>query len=87
MEPIKEFNAQVAVFVALAHWVSERDGISVDEAASNLGNLFSSPEVQAQVAVEEAAKEAPIAHAEESIQSAVAEIEETFKKLRESLNL
>lgn len=83
----QEFNANTAVFVALAEWVAKRDGITPDEAAERLGNLFNSPEVQAQVAEEAAAKEAPVVDAENSIQTAVAEIEASFDKLRESLGL
>ncbi len=79
-EVAKEFDANVAVFVALAHWVAERDGITADEAAINLGNLFSSDEVQNEIKEEEAAKD-------DLIQNAVKTVEDAFTKLRTDLGL
>ena len=53
------FDKDAAVFIALSAFVAGRDNISVDEAAQNLANLFNSPEVQEQVAAEQAAANAP----------------------------
>lgn len=53
---LRPFDPQEAVFTSLAFWVAERDSITPEEAAKNLGNLFDSePVVAAAAATQEAA--------------------------------
>jgi hypothetical protein len=75
-----EFDANVAVFMALATWVAKRDHITVNEAGVNLANLFNSPEVQDKVKADEAAKD-------DLVKNAVSAVEAAFAKLRADLHL
>ncbi len=69
------FDPNKALFVGLAQYVAERDGISVDEASKNLGNLFDSPEVQAQHAEEQAnSPQAKLVRAREALKALEAEL-------------
>lgn len=43
------FNPNRIMWQGLVAHVAERDGITVEEAQTNLGNLFTSPEVQAEI--------------------------------------
>lgn len=81
--PLRPFDPQEAIFTSLAFWVAERDGITPDEAAVRLGNLFASDEVQAQVAADQAAAAAKPA----AVEDAADQITEILNKLRGLLGL
>lgn len=81
------FDPQEVVFTALAHWIAERDGITPDQAAINLGALLGSDEVAAQVAADKAKENAPVIAAQTAAQEAVAKITQVLADLKAALEL
>lgn len=52
MDVDNTFSVDLVVWYGMVKHVAERDGISEEEASTNLGNLFTSDEVQAQIATD-----------------------------------
>lgn len=84
--PESEFSKEAIMFTGTAYLISQRDGITPEEAAVRLGELLGSADVLAQVQADQAAAAERDAAKEAAVQETVTTISSKLDELRALLS-
>lgn len=85
-DPMSEWPEDVVRFTGVAYLISQRDGISPEEAAINLGNLLGSPDVIAEAQAAAAAQQEAQAAKAAAVNDTVSVISDKLTELQSLLS-